>query len=106
MPSSDNLLNDAQIAWVIAARVMLIPSRKTYRDAGRIAIGHRLLGECVRTGLVSETQIRNIHESLRTSISSPVWGKNDHIGKEHICSFYIFCNQRIRPPPQPLKEND
>ena len=78
MPSSDNLLNDAQIAWVIAARVMLIPSRKTYRDAGRIAIGHRLLGECVRTGLVSETQIRNIHESLRTSISSPVWGKNDH----------------------------
>lgn len=100
----DNLLNDAQIAWVIAARVMLIPSRKTYRDAGRIAIGHRLLGECDRTGLVSDTQRRNIHESLRTSISSPRFGWKLFMGKD-VNAVFFYNPWKKHIPHSPSKNH-
>ena len=71
MPKLLNVLNEFVMAWVSACIVIFTPFSYTYRLAGTMQIGQRLLGEWDNTGEVSLLHRRNIHESFKQSISSP-----------------------------------
>lgn len=68
----DSRLKETMISRVAAATVKLIEfSSMRYIALGITAIGHREQTELVMYGEWSEDQIKNSHESLSTSISSP-----------------------------------
>ena len=71
-PMVDSRLKDNMISRVAAATVKLIESSlMRYRALGITAIGHREQTELLMYGEWSDDQIKNSHESLSTSISSP-----------------------------------